>query len=229
MRNDELTHIEGAAALERQHHDTTERIDARVRDTLTTKTFWAGVFVCSLLSTCFGGAWVYYLGPSIGVVGVEGESYARLAEINARLNSENEREAEENARLNAENEREAQENTRLNSENERLFRKNQEHSESREAMMGFLLNSPNRLERATRTNTLRPNGFPFSDWHPSLVENSISLCLRAGHHEALKWVTEQPSWESILSGDTANAVRAAVAAKNNMVAEISDKQGAGGE
>ena len=154
-----------------------------------------------------GGGGLYFWGPNFAGGGVEGESWLRVAQ--------------ENTRLNAENEREAQENTRLNSENERLFRKNQEHSESREAMLGFILDSRNKLERATRLNTLRPSGFPFADWHPHLVENAIALCLRAGHYESLKWVTERPNWQSILSEDTAKAVRTAVASRNDMVAEIS--------
>jgi len=105
-------------------------------------------------------------------------------------------------------------NARLNAENERLFRKNREHAETREAMMGFVFNSPDKLELATKINALRPNGFPFADWHPHLAENMIQVALAARKRKALEWVTEQPNWESVLSQDTVNAVRVAVNNKN---------------
>ena len=207
-------------ALQNEQRETCyTQVDYVATKMVTRKTFWTGMFACSLLSVCWGGAWVYYLGPSIGVVGVEGESYARLVEINARLNEENQREAEENARLNEENQREAEENARLNEENERLFFKNQEHAETKEAVLGLIFNAPGRLEAATRANTLRPNGFPFAEWNPGLTSKAIRAAISLENYKSLEWVIQQKNWNWPLSDKTANAVRAAVASRNDMVAE----------
>lgn len=86
-------------------------------------------------------------------------------------------------------------------------------------MRGFVLDSANKLDLATRINKFRPEGFPFKDWHPSFAEEAINLCLRAGHNEALKWVTEQPNWFTIISEETALEVRTAVKANRSLLAD----------
>tara|TARA_Y100000593_G_C4313348_1_gene339519 strand:- start:2805 stop:3467 length:663 start_codon:yes stop_codon:yes gene_type:complete len=109
------------------------------------------------------------------------------------------------------------ENARLNAENDRLFRKNHQHAETREAILGFIFNSPNKLERATKMNLLRPNGFPFDEWNPKMLKNLIQVALDARQRKALQWVTEQPNWQSVLDEDTVIAVQEMVAKKHEGV------------
>lgn len=98
------------------------------------------------------------------------------------------------------------ENNRLNVEAERLTKKNREHAETKQAFLGFIENSKIHLQHATVINTLRKNGFPFFDWHPSLAEKMVSLAVKLNHNEALGWVVEQPRWKSILSLKLVNRV-----------------------
>lgn len=92
MTKGETDHIEGAAELDNQHHDTTERIDARVRNTVTTKTFWAGILALAFtVSASWGGVYVYFFGP--GFLGLVPErkgvlSYQELLLENQQLKNQ---------------------------------------------------------------------------------------------------------------------------------------------
>tara|TARA_R100001443_G_scaffold89011_3_gene95426 strand:- start:2601 stop:3329 length:729 start_codon:yes stop_codon:yes gene_type:complete len=105
--------------------------------------------------------------------------------------------------------------SRLNSENDRLFQKNQEHAETKEAVLGFIFNAPYKLKSATRSNRLRPDGFPFSDWNPGLTTKVVMVAVKAGNMRSLEWVTRQPNWESVLSEEAVSAVRAAIENKHH--------------
>ena len=106
------------------------------------------------------------------------------------------------------------ENARLSAENDRLSRKNLEHAETKEAFLGFALNKKNKLERATKLNTYRENGFPLLQWHPHLAEKMILLAIELNHNNALEWVVMQPEWFTILSNATVNKVKSHLEGKN---------------
>jgi hypothetical protein len=67
--------------------------------------------------------------------------------------------------------------------------------------MGMITGYTNYLESATTINPDRPNGFPFREWHPHLVEKLLEVALSALRIDALKWVTRQQDWQSIVSED----------------------------
>mgnify|MGYP003139254020 FL=1 len=104
--------------------------------------------------------------------------------------------------------------SRLNSENDRLFQKNQEHAETKEAVLGLVFNAPYRLKYATRSTALRPDGFPFVEWNPGLTSKVVMVAVESGNMRSLEWVTRQPNWESVLSENTVIAVRAAIENKH---------------
>ena len=67
--------------------------------------------------------------------------------------------------------------------------------------MGMITGYTNYLESATTINPDRPNGFPFRDWHPHIVEKLLEVALSAFRIDALKWVTQQQDWQSIVKED----------------------------
>ena len=67
--------------------------------------------------------------------------------------------------------------------------------------MGMITGYTNYLESATTINPDRPNGFPFRDWHPHVVEKLLEVALSAFRIDALKWVTRQQNWQSIVKED----------------------------
>jgi hypothetical protein len=94
------------------------------------------------------------------------------------------------------------ENNRLTSENRRLDAKNKQHRETKDAVMGLVLDDPRLLEMATKSN-----GFPFKDWHPYYAEHLLRMAVKANNKKALKWISDQQDWTSILSEATVRKVK----------------------
>ena len=92
--------------------------------------------------------------------------------------------------------------------------------------MGMITGYTNYLESATTINPDRPNGFPFRDWHPHVVEKLLEVALSAFGIDALKWVTQQQDWQSIVKEDLVEKINLVIKeyAQAHLPLEDSDRQ-----
>jgi hypothetical protein len=102
---------------------------------------------------------------------------------------------------------------RLTNENERKDRRLKNYRETMEIYNGFMFGDTNRLNKATKLNPYRTNGFPVTDWHPVLAEALVKASVSLERTKALKWLTTQSGWYSIFSKQTVLDVRNAVSSE----------------
>jgi hypothetical protein len=94
--------------------------------------------------------------------------------------------------------------------------------ETHQAYLGFLTDRPSYLEHATTCNSDRPNGFPFKEWHPHVVEKLLLFSMDAFHVKALEWVVKQPEWYSIVNKPLVNKINLFL--KDYAIANSGDKE-----
>jgi hypothetical protein len=88
-----------------------------------------------------------------------------------------------------------------------LMQKMHFKEETNKIFLGFLTNEIRYLNHALVINPDRPNGFPFTEWNPALIEPLLQFAFDAFHYETLFWVSEQPGWESVVDKEFAEKLK----------------------
>ena len=121
MTKKTIEHLEGVAALDRRHHDTTDDTNRVVKKTVSKKLFIYSLILSVIIGDMIGGAWVSFVGPNVPLVwdGLGEKSYMELMKaheedvkthkadvalhiIDVRLHAEDVRLHDEDVRLHAE-------------------------------------------------------------------------------------------------------------------------------